>query len=111
MRPARVYLPQGSEDTLPYVTNQYYLSCDKRSLAPVLLLGSHTKLACKELLAFPAPALSFDSLHSERLPSHHERIPARPAGGVGAIPGSHERQHLRQPHEWQPCALQSARSE
>jgi hypothetical protein len=35
MRPARVYLPQGCDDTLPYVTNQYSLSCDQR-LAPVL---------------------------------------------------------------------------
>ena len=31
MRPARVSLPQGCEDTLPYVTNQYSLACDQRS--------------------------------------------------------------------------------
>ena len=33
MRPARVYLPQGCEDTLPYVTNQT-LNLVISSLAP-----------------------------------------------------------------------------
>ena len=53
-------------------------------------------------------------LTRERLPLSHESNPRHPCASLRrlATPGSHERPHLRQPHEWRtPAVLQIARSE